>query len=762
MKLLITRTHSRKGGIQTYGGLILGLSQLSQSYNFLTYVRISIRMKYKVSISGLPKSVDSFSNGQLGNSRRRVDNSIKFAILIFLSTSLLLISSGTIVLLGFRLTLENDHLCVTTHCVNTASRILRTMDKTVDPCKDFYQYACGGWIRSNPVPDWTATWDRLAELREMLIQQMRQLLEVGDGSLNKTSQSSGVRKARIMYRTCMDADKVQQSLEPLEKILRAMGLPEHPSLFKHTDFDWLFTIAKARRLLGVSLLYGFNVADDVRNSSKNKIVIEQTAPGFGERYLLRPEKFSNEIEHYKLHIQAMLKEYTTTFDDSFADNVISFSKEVAKMNWTRYLDVVFQDTNVVLLPHNDTVILFDLPYMEKVARLIKNTSPNILLNFLWWSVFSRLAPTISEKYSALNFQFTQKILGVQMRAPKWKTCVTSVNAHFGLALSYLYVRSQPDRSYIQKVLQMLRNIKHAFEGSLDQSNWMDVETRKKMLLKLQAIRSFVGYPGWIINSTQLDHYYSKVHVIDGNLFETNLNLMDASVRRNLENIRKGSNRNRWVATATTVNAFYSATLNSVTFPAGILKPPFYGNGIAAIDYGSIGAIMGHEITHGFDDQGRRYDEHGNLNQWWSLTTMQHYHNKVKCIIEQYSNYSMPELGPTFPVQGYNTQGENVADNGGLHAAYEGFRRYRARANFYPQKLPGLSDLNMEQLFFLGFAQIWCGNSTTEALKVKLLNGAHSPNRIRVLGALQNSEEFANAWNCPGDSPMNPRKKCTLW
>ncbi|KAK5639439.1 hypothetical protein RI129_011931 [Pyrocoelia pectoralis] len=432
------------------------------------------------------------------------------------------------------------------------------------------------------------------------------------------------------------------------------------------------------------------------------------------------------------------------------------------MNWTRYLDIAFKDTNVRLFPQNDTAILFDLPYMEKVTKLVKHTNPNILMNFLWWGVFSRIAPIISEKFRTLSFEFRQRFLGVSTRVSKWKACVSSVNAHFGLALSYLYVRSQAEKIYVDKVLQMLQNIKHAFEGSLHHSNWMDMETRTKMLLKLRAIRSFVGYPGWIINSTQVDNYYSRAHVIDGNLFKTYLNLTDASVKRSLENLRQSSDRNRWVATATTVNAFYSATLNSVTFPAGILNPPFYGNGIAAIDYGSIGAIMGHEITHGFDDQGRRYDEHGNLNQWWSLTTMEHYHNKVKCIIEQYSNYSMPELGPTFPVQGYNTQGENIADNGGLRAAYEGFQSFRSRDTFYPQRLPGLLELSTEQLFFLGFAQIWCGNSTRDALKIKLLNGEHSPNRIRVLGTLQNSEEFANTWNCPVDSPMNPRKKCTLW
>ncbi|KAF5278256.1 hypothetical protein FQR65_LT15715 [Abscondita terminalis] len=675
--------------------------------------------------------------------------------------------------------------------------MLAAMDKYANPCDDFYQYACGGWIRTNPVPDWTPTWDRLAHLRESLIQQMRQLLETKKGSLNERNESSGVSKARKMYHTCMGTDKLSENLDSLKKILKSVGLPEHPSLFNNTEFDWLFTIAKARRLLGLSLLYGFNVAEDVRNSSKNKIVIEQINPGFAERYLLNPKNFTRELSHYKMYIEMVIKEYTNRSDTSFANDVINFSTEIAKVmtpteirrspgylfhevtlvelangpnlnietwritNWIKYLRIVFNETNVVLNHRNDTVILYDLPFMINIAHLLNNSDKNVLKNYLWWSIFSRIAPIASDKYRSIAFEFSQQFLGVRENVPKWKRCVTTVNANFGLALSYLYIRSLRTTLEKNKVLHMLYDIKNAFEGSLHNLDWMDEVTRDKMLIKLHAIRAFVGYPGWIMNATQVDNHYKKTHVIEGNFFATYLNITDASVKNNFENIRKNPDRNRWVASATSVNAFYSATLNSVTLPAGILNPPFYGNGIAAIDYGSIGAIMGHEITHGFDDQGRRYDEHGNLKQWWSLATLDHYYNKVKCFIEQYNNYSMSELGPTFPVYGYNTQGENVADNGGLRSAFKGYKQYRLRTEL-PQKLPGLSYLTGDQLFFLGFAQIWCGNSTIETLKAKIITGKHSPNRIRVLGTLKNFEEFSNAWNCPVGSVMNPKNKCMLW
>ncbi|CAG5019091.1 unnamed protein product [Parnassius apollo] len=686
--------------------------------------------------------------------------------------------------------------CNSEECVGTASRILSSLNKDVDPCTDFYEFACGGWIKKNPVPEWSTSWDQLALLREQLIENLRELLEAED----KEGLPESVVKAKKLYRTCIDTDKLEEKgIKPIEDILKKLGLTPKPPIEASANFSWESVTGKGRRLLGLNVLISVQVAEDVRNTSRNRIVVEQVSPGFSERYLLKPEQFGYELAQYRKYIRDVVSIADPDTDaDAFADDIISFSKSLAKImtpmevrrsgthlfhevsvsqlvqgtaggpaewnehDWDLYLRLVFANTSVVLQPDSDRIIVMDLPYLQKLAVLLNDTEPVIVERFVWWSVFSTVAPMTLSGFRSLGFEFSRAVLGLRARAPRWKSCAANVNANFGLALSYAYVNRHFDQHSRQKAIEMVEDVRAAFGAAAARLDWMDGSTRRRTLAKLRAIRNFVGFPAWLLDTRKLDNHYRNAHVIEGNLFDTYLNLTWAAVKKSLETLREKPDRNRWVATATTVNAFYSATLNSVTFPAGILQPPFYGNGIEAINYGSIGAIMGHEVTHGFDDQGRRYDEEGNLKQWWSAATLEHYHSKVQCIVDQYSRYHLPQL-PEYTVHGFNTQGENIADNGGLRAALNAYALHTQR---HPESardtLPGLPHYSHHQLFFLGFAQIWCGNSTVGALKSKIVEGVHSPNKIRVIGTLSNSEEFAQAWQCPKGSPMNPEHKCVLW
>ncbi|XP_026326721.1 neprilysin-4-like isoform X2 [Hyposmocoma kahamanoa] len=686
--------------------------------------------------------------------------------------------------------------CISEECVGTANRILQALNKEVDPCQDFYEFACGGWIEKNPVPDWATSWDQLARLRERLVTDLKDLLEAKDAE----DLPQSVRKAKVLYRTCVDIDKLEEkATKPIQNLLKRLGLPPNPPVEASANFSWEDVAGRGRRMLGLNVLLSVQVAEDVRNTSRNRVVIEQVSPGFSERYLLQPEQFAHELEQYHKYIKQMIIIADPTANaQSFADDIITLSKNLAKImtpvevrrsgthlfhevsvsqlitgsgggpaqwkehDWEKYLTLVFANTSVTLQPQTDRVIVMDLPYLQKLAVLLSDTKPILIERFLWWSVFSTVAPMTLSAFRDLGFEFSKAVFGLQQRTPRWKSCTANVNANFGVALSYLYVKRHFDQTSRKKAIEMIEDVREAFAAAVDQLDWMDTTTRVKTLNKLRAIRNFVGFPSWLLTHDQLDKHYKHAEVVEGDLFETYLKLTGSAVKKSFDTLREQPDRNRWVATATTVNAFYSATLNSVTFPAGILQPPFYGNGIEAINYGSIGAIMGHEVTHGFDDQGRRYDEEGNLKQWWSAATLEHYHGKVQCIIDQYSKYHMPQL-PNYTVHGFNTQGENIADNGGLRAALNAYALFAGR---HPaarrDALPGLPTYKPEQLFFLGFAQIWCGNSTMGALKSKIVEGVHSPNKIRVIGTLSNSKEFAEAWQCPKGSPMNPEHKCILW
>ncbi|CAL7939938.1 unnamed protein product [Xylocopa violacea] len=690
---------------------------------------------------------------------------------------------------------EYKEICQSEECVKTAARIIEAMNRSIDPCQDFYKFACGGWISKNPIPQSQTSWDQLSLLKEQLLKNLRALLEESD----EGDDLRPVKMARTLYNICMDTTSAEAlGLEPIYETMSRLGLPKDPPF--HDDVSPL-DIPKiaglAQRILGLNLFLNFYISEDVRDTTKNRIMMEQVSPGYSERYLRDSLRFQSELTEYKKYIKAMVEQTGARNGSAeFANDILDFSTKVANImstpeqrrsanhlihdvtinelqqltdlhiqqwNWTRYLEAVFNDTNVTINTAVDRAIVMDLQYLQKLPELLINTSSATIVRFVWWSVYATIAPLTLQQFRDLSFQFSQKVLGLKAKTPRWKACTDNVNANFGMALSYIYARKYFDEHTREKALEMLLDIKAAFDEMVAELDWMDGETRARAHAKLYAIRSFVGIPEWITNATKLDQFYEGMTVVPGQLFNTLLILTNVGIKKSLNGLRKKPDKNRWISVSTTVNAFYSAILNSVTFPAGILHPPLYGNGLESINYGAIGAIMGHELTHGFDDQGRMYDENGNLRQWWSNETLQRYHEKVQCIIKQYSSYHLPQLGNNFTVNGINTQGENIADNGGIREAYRAYQRLKARnANTNQQALPGLAKYSQEQLFFLGFAQVWCGNYTNGALKSKLIEGVHAPNHFRVIGTLSNNVDFTKAWNCSAGSPMNPSHKCVLW
>jgi predicted metalloendopeptidase len=312
----------------------------------------------------------------------------------------------------------------------------------------------------------------------------------------------------------------------------------------------------------------------------------------------------------------------------------------------------------------------------------------------------------------------------------------------------------------------VENLRISFKELVTEADWMEGVTKTEAMAKADAIRSFMAFPEWISNKTAIELYYENLELATGAdaHFNSVLNIALWSGDRNLRNLRVPTTQDEWLTYPGVVNAFYSPQHNSITFPAGILQPPFFGKTRpASQNYGGIGVVIGHEITHGFDNQGSQFDKDGNAENWWDDITKEQYDLKTKCIVDQYSAFYLPSVDMN--VNGELTQGENIADNGGVRESFKAYRHYVDELGREEGRLPGLEFLTPNQLFFLGYANIWCESITDEGLINQLLTDPHSPARFRVIGPVRNNLDFAEAFACPvSDDGMNPpiEDKCTVW
>ena len=327
-----------------------------------------------------------------------------------------------------------------------------------------------------------------------------------------------------------------------------------------------------------------------------------------------------------------------------------------------------------------------------------------------------------------------------------------------MALGHLFVTNHFDEKSKNDTIHMTEQLEYAFKKILSQSEWLDESTKTIALAKVDAIRLKIGYPDFILNREKLRERYENIEIHPDRYFENILSILRHLTKNEHAKIGNMVDKDAWNTAPAVVNAYYSRNKNQIMFPAGILQPPFYHRHFPrALNYGGIGVVIGHEITHGFDDKGRLFDKEGNLNTWWSDDATDNFREKIICIVEQYNNFVVPEVN--LPLDGVMTEGENIADNGGLKQAFKAYKVWLKHNSDYD--LPDVP-LTAKQLFFLNFAQVWCGVSRPEAARSKLKTAVHAPGRFRVLGTLRNSKDFAETYKCASGSPMNPQKKCSVW
>ncbi|CAB3998527.1 endothelin-converting enzyme homolog isoform X2, partial [Paramuricea clavata] len=428
-----------------------------------------------------------------------------------------------------------------------------------------------------------------------------------------------------------------------------------------------------------------------------------------------------------------------------------------QIDWLHFLESIF-NTYDYKITNDSVVVVFALDYLKNVSALIKKTNTTTVANYMMWRVISNYMSKLSDDFDKVILEYRKAKSGAVEEEPQWRRCLSATASAFGMPLGLMYINEKFSGASKKQIEELITEIQHIFISNLDSVDWMDEETKKKAQDKAKAILENIGYPEYIKNKTALAQKYDGLELTE-DYFDNVLKKSAFSARENYKKIKKPVSNKEWYMRPQEVNAYYSSTKNKIVFPAGILQSPFYNKDRPrALNYGSIGAVVGHEITHGFDDNGRRFNKFGNLIKWWSNHSIEAFKNKTECLIQQYSDYKY--FGKN--IKGKQTVGENIADNGGVKQAYQltclsGYKKKLGGERL----LPGLNATN-DQLFFLGFAQVWCGKSRRQSALSQVENGVHTPGKFRVIGTLSNSEYFAKAFKCTSGSRMNPKKKCGVW
>jgi predicted metalloendopeptidase len=645
---------------------------------------------------------------------------------------------------------------------------LSAMDKSVDPCEDFYEYACGTWRKNNPIPPDQARWGRFNELAEYNRQFLHNILE--KASANDPKRTPVMQKIGDMYQSCMDESTVNnKGSEPLK--------PELDRIAGITNKDQLIEAIAYLHSLGVPALFGFGSQPDLHNASVEIANVGQGGLGLPDRdyYLEQDPKSQETRQKYLEHMTRMFvllgdqepaaqKEAQAVMDieTKLADAALKRVQMRDPKNRDHKMKVAELETLAPNFkfdrffaasgaPSFTEVNVVPPDFFQKVNGVLDTASLDDWKTYLRWHLVRAAAPSLSDPFVKENFSFYGQYLnGAKELQARWKRCVQTTDALLGEALGQPYVKETFGADGKQRMLKMVNALEESLGQDIQNLDWMTPETRKQALVKLHAITNKIGYPDvW--------RDYSSVKIVRGDFLGNVQRARAFEVKRNVNKIGKPLNKKEWGMTPPTVNAYYNPAENDINFPAGILQPPFFDKAEdEAVNFGGIGVVIGHELTHGFDDQGSKFDAEGNLKNWWTDKDREEFEKRTDCIANEYSSFIAVD---DVHLNGRLTLGENTADNGGLHVALMSLRKAMAKDAQAAQKKDGFTP---EQRFFLGFAQIWCQNATPESSRLLAKTDPHSPGQYRVNGTLQNSADFAKAFNCKAGQKMVSANACHVW
>ena len=644
-----------------------------------------------------------------------------------------------------------------------------SIDHSASACQDFNRFANGGWMDKNPVPAAYSRWGRFELLDEHNIDVLHSIL---DGLIAKKKfANSNEQKIADFYGSCMDEQKIEtEGITPLA--------PELQRLDQITDLLGLEDELARLHAHRIPAVFGFGATQDFKDSTTIIAQVVQGGLGLPDR-----DYYTNDDAKSKATREAYVKHVARTFElmgDSpdraaaEAATVFNLETKLAEKSLTR---VQRRNPDATYHPMIKTQLIemapdFDwgryfrgigLPEIGKVNvaqpdffraadKLLISTPLDDWKIYLRWHVVNAASNTLSAKFVQESFDFNGKYLqGTTEMLPRWKRCVASTDRALGEALGQLYVSRTFTPQAKERARMMVANLVAALRDDLTTLSWMSDETRKKAIGKLEAYVRKIGYPDkW--------RDYEALQVTRGPYYNNAVSAGEFDFKRNLGKIGKPVDRTEWGMSPPTVNAYYNPQFNEIVFPAGILQPPFYDpKADDAFNYGGIGAVIGHEMTHGFDDTGARFDANGNLVMWWTKDDYKKFTDRTNCVVQQFDSYVVE---PGLNQKGQLVVGESVADLGGLTVAFAAYQK-SLQGKPRPKNINGFTP---EQRFFLGWAQVWAQNIRPEAARLRTATDSHPLGRFRVNGPLSNMPTFAQAFQCKdGDAMVRPPdKRCQIW